>query len=100
MNYLKKHWFEIVVGLISCGLAIYCFCTANIDTAILWHISACVWFGISRVDYNHERINLLEARAAKSDALAKKVDALEELLRTQDKLNQQKFNLMEERLHE
>ena len=95
MSYFKKHWFDIVVGLISCGLAIYYFCTANIDTAIIWLISACIWLGMSRVDYNDERIRELELKAKKYDALAEEVEAIRELQQTYEKLNEQRFKNLE-----
>ena len=95
MSYFKKHWFDIVVGLISCGLATYYFCTANIDTAIIWLISACIWLGMSRVDYNDERIEELELKAKKYDALVDEVKALAELQETYEKLNEQRFKNLE-----
>ena len=95
MSYFKKHWFDIVVGLISCGLAIYYFCTANIDTAIIWLISACIWLGMSRVDYNDERIRELELKAKKYDALAEEVKAMREWQKTYEKLNEQRFKNLE-----
>lgn len=97
MSYLKKHWFDMVVGLISCGLAIYYFYTANMDNALLCLISACVWLGMSRIDYNHERIEELELKSKKYDALAEKVEALQELQQTYEKLNEQRFKNLEER---
>jgi hypothetical protein len=95
MSYLKKHWFDIVVGLISLGLAIYYFCTANIDMFLLWLISACIWLGMSRVEYNHERIEELELKAKKYDALAEEVKALAALQETYEKLNEQRFKNLE-----
>ena len=97
MSYFKKHWFDIVVGLISCGLATYYFCIANIDTAILWLISACIWLGMSRVEYNDERIEELELKGKKYDALAEEVKALRELQQTYEKLNEQRFKNLGER---
>ena len=95
MSYFKKHRFDIVVGLISCGLAIYYFCTANIDTGIIWLISACIWLGMPRVDYNGERIEELELKAKKYDALVEEVKALAELQETYEKLNEQRFKNLE-----
>lgn len=95
MSYLKKHWFDIVVGLISCGLAIYYFCTANIDTALIWLISACIWLGMSRVEYNHECIEELALKAKKYDALAEEVKAMREWQETYEKLNEQRFKNLE-----
>ena len=95
MSYFKKHWFNIVVGLISFGLATYYFCTADTDLAIIWLISTCTWLGMSVVEYNHERIEELELKSKKYDALADKVKALEELVRLQDEYNKQKFKNLE-----
>lgn len=97
MSYLKKHWFNIVVGLISLCLATYYFCVASNDTAILWLISACTWWGMSGVEYNHERIEELELKAKKYDALAEEVQAIRELQETYEKLNEQRFKNLEDK---
>lgn len=95
MSYFKNHWFDLVVGFISCCLATYYFCTANIDTAIIWLIAACAWLGMSVVEYNHERIKVLELKAQKYDALVEEVDAMRELHETYEKLNEQRFKNLE-----
>lgn len=95
MSYLKKHWFDLVVGLISCGLAIYYFCTADTTTAILWLISAYAWWGMSVVNYNHERIEELELKSRKYDALIEEVNALRELQQTYEKLHDQRLTNLE-----
>lgn len=95
MSYLKKHWFDLLVGLISLGLATYYFCIANIDVAIIWLISACIWLGMSRVDYNHERIEKLELESKKYAALAEEVQAIRELQEVYKKLYEQRFKNLE-----
>lgn len=95
MSYLKKHWFDLVVGFISLGLATYYFCTANIDTAIIWLMSACIWWGMSCVEYNHERIKDLELKAEKYDALIEEVKAMREWQKLYEKLNEQRFKNLE-----
>lgn len=95
MSYLKKHWFDLVVGFISCCLATYYFCTANIDTAIIWLMSACTWWGMSCVEYNHERIKELELKSKKYDALAEEVQAIRELQEVYKKLYEQRFKNLE-----
>jgi hypothetical protein len=97
MSYFKSHWFDFLVGFINIGLATYYFCTGNVDTGIIWLISACIWLGMSRVEYNDERIQLLEAKAEKYDALAEKVDALQELQETSDKRTDQRLKKLEGR---
>lgn len=96
MSYLKKHWFDILVGFISYGLAI-CFYAANNDTAIIWLIFGCVWLGMSRVDYNHERIKELELKTKKYDALAEEVKAIREWQKLYEKLNEQRFKNLEDK---
>lgn len=95
MSYLKKHWFDLIAGLISYGLAIYYFCIANNETAIMWLIFGCVWLGMSRVDYNHERIKELELKAKKYDALVEEVQAIRELQEVYRKLYEQRFKNLE-----
>ena len=95
MSYLKKHWFDILVGFISLSLATYYFCTANIDTAIIWFISACIWWGMSCIEYNHERIKALELKAEKYDALIEEVKAMREWQKLYEKLNEQRFKDLE-----
>ncbi len=85
VSYFKTQWFNLLVGLVSLGLAVFYLCFGNVDTAIMWVISCCVWLGMSRIEYNDERIQLLEAKAEKYDALVDKVDALQELLETEHK---------------
>lgn len=95
MSYLKKHWFDLLVGFFSLGFATYYFCTANIDTAIIWLISACIWLGMSRVEHNQERIEELEHKAKKYDALAEEVKAMRAWQKTYEKLNEQRFKNLE-----
>ena len=50
---------------------------------------------MSRVDYNDERIEELELKAKKYDALAEEVKALAALQETYEKLNEQRFKNLE-----
>lgn len=95
MSYFKKHWFNLVVGLISFGLATYYFCTADTDLAIIWLISTCTWLGMSVVEYNHERIEELELKSRKYDALVEKVEAMRAWQQTYEKLTEQRFKNLE-----
>lgn len=97
MSYLKNHWFDLLVGSISLGLATYYFCTANIDTAIIWLISTCTWWGMSGVEYNHERIKELELKSKKYDALAEEVQAIRELQEVYRKLYEQRLKNLEDK---
>ena len=80
MSYFKSHWFDILVSLISIGLCVYSFCIGNIDTGIIWLISASTWMGMSRVEYNDERIQLLEEKLEKNDALVKALQESQETI--------------------
>jgi hypothetical protein len=50
-------------------------------TGLCWVVSAVVWLLMSFINYNDERIKLLEKKAEKYDALSEEVAALAEALR-------------------
>jgi hypothetical protein len=95
MSYFKKHWLDLVIGFVCCGLATYYFCTADTDTAIIWLIASCTWLGMSVVEYNHERIEELELKSKKYDALVEEVKALRELVQTYEAVNDQRLTNLE-----
>lgn len=97
MSYIKKHWFELLVSFICLGLAIYFFCTAEFDMAVIWLLSSFIWLNGSMMSDDRERIELLEKKAEKYDALVEKVEAMREWQQTYEKLNEQRFKNLEER---
>ena len=95
MYYIKKHWFELLVGLISIGLGIYYLCVLNFSVAAIWLLSAYIWLSGSMFSDDRERIELLEKKAEKYDALVEKVEAMREWQKTYEKLNEQRFKNLE-----
>jgi hypothetical protein len=86
VSYFKTQWLRIVFGVV--GLVVAALCLFKPDgelAALLWFITGLLSFVMSYIDWHHERIELLEAKAKKYDALAEKVDALQELLETEGK---------------
>lgn len=97
MSYLKKHWFDLLIGSVSIGLAIYYLCVSDLTVAAIWLVAACIWLSSSMASDDRERIELLEKKAEKYDALAEEVKALRELQQTYEKLNEQRFKNLEGR---
>ncbi len=85
VSYIKTQWLNLLLCFINVGFSIYNLAQDNEFWSALWFISAITWFIISRVDYNHDRITLLEKKAKKYDALAEEVKALVELVETERK---------------
>ena len=100
VSYWKTQWFGLAVGCANLAFSI----VALVDSDLLWCFAfggmAFVWFIVSRLDYNNERIKALEKKAEKYDALVEKVDALQKLLETEkkysDHLNQRIDSLVYE----
>ena len=76
ISYWKTQWFRLLMALICLALAImYCIQDNNL-LAVAWTLSFVYWIIISNVDYNHQRIELLEKKAEKYDALCELVGEL------------------------
>lgn len=93
VSYIKTQWFRLLVAIVCLVLAcVYMFkpspdttTTEGLNTLITYMLNAGLYFGsfiiwtfISFIDYNQERIELLEAKAEKYDALCEEVKALAE----------------------
>jgi hypothetical protein len=115
VSYFKTQWFRLLCAIACLVIALAFIFSPAPDISTLegtnealdtmfastgWLISFFVWLGLSIVDWYGERINVLEAKAKKYDALEKKVDALQELLETEreysDHLNQRIDSLVHE----
>ncbi len=76
VSYFKTQWVNLLAGLVNFGISIYNYCTGNELWGISWTIAAVVWFLMSFINYNEERIKVLEKKAEKYDALCELVEAL------------------------
>ena len=96
VSYIKTQWFNLVVGLISIGVSIYNFSSGENVWGVAWGLTAVVWWMMSFINYNDDRIKLLEEKAKKYDALCEKVDALYEA----NKVDRQYIDLLEKYIRE
>ena len=86
VSYFKTQWLRIVFGVVGLVVAVLCLFKPDGElAALLWFIAGLLNFVMSYINWHHERIELLEKKAEKYDALVNKVDALQELLETECK---------------
>lgn len=93
VSYIKTQWFRLLVAIVCLVMAcVYMFkpspdttTVEGLNTLITYMLNAglyfsgfIIWAFMSFIDYNQERIELLEAKAEKYDALCKEVKALAE----------------------
>lgn len=116
VSYFKTQWFRFAIGCIFLILTIYCMFQPAADESTLegvcqnlntgceslcYFISSMLWFIASYIEYNNDRIELLEKKAEKYDALCKEVHELYEankLDREYQKMLEQKIRILEEEL--
>ena len=77
-SYFKTQWVNLLMGLVNFGISICNFNTGDQLWGIAWTLAAVVWFLMSFINYNEERIKVLEKKAEKYDALCELVEALRE----------------------
>ena len=76
VSYFKTQWWRLLCALLCLVLTIMYCVQDNELLAVAWTLSFIYWVIISNVDYNHQRIELLEKKAKKYDALCELVEAL------------------------
>lgn len=115
VSYFKTQWFRLLVAIICLVIACYyAFQPAadpmtmeglnktlsDIVNANLYFTSFIIWAFMSVIEYNNDRIELLEKKAEKYDALVKEVSALYDLINAEKRyselLDQQVRMLAEE----
>lgn len=101
VSYFKTQWWRLLIALICLALTIMYCIQDNELLAVAWTLSFIYWIIISNVDYNHQRIEWLEKKADKYDALCEEVSALYEANRIdreymkllEQKINQLKYDM-------
>lgn len=93
VSYFKTQWFRLFVAIICLGFSIYyafqpaaeTLTVETLDeamsamfTATTHFFSFIFWISMSFIDFNSDRIELLEKKAEKYDALCDLVEALRE----------------------
>lgn len=107
VSYIKTQWFRLLIALYCLVMCcIYAFKPApevltvealdevmsNLLTASLHFSGFIIWSFISFINYNQDRIELLEEKAEKYDALCENVSALNEANRI-DRENMKRLEL-------
>ena len=101
ISYWKTQWFNLVMAAFDIGIAISYFCIGDQLWGVSWTIAAVIWFLKSSIDYNEDRIKVLEKKAEKYDALCELVEALREaneVDRDIDAQRDQRIRLLEEKI--
>lgn len=111
VSYIKTQWFRLLIALFCLVMAcIYAFKPApevltvealdevmsNMLTASLQFSGFLIWSFISFIDYNQARIELLEKKAEKYDALCDNVSALNEA----NRIDREYMKLLEQRINQ
>lgn len=93
VSYIKTQWFRVLVAIVCLVMAcVYMFkpspdttTVEGLNTLITYMLNTGLYFGsfiiwscLSFIDYNQKRIELLEKKAEKYDALCDEVKALAE----------------------
>lgn len=111
VSYIKTQWFRLLIALYCLVLAcVYAFQPApevltvetldemmsNMLTASLHFSGFIIWSFISFINYNQDRIELLEKKAEKYDALCENVSALNEA----NRIDREHMKLLEQRINQ
>jgi hypothetical protein len=111
ISYIKTQWFRLLVAIICLVVAlIYAFKPApevltvetldevmgDMFTAVCYTFSCFVWLLCSVIEYNCDRIELLEKKAGKYDALCEEVSALYEA----NRIDREYMHLLEQRFNQ
>lgn len=111
VSYIKTQWWRLLIALYCLVMAcIYALQPApevltvetlddmmsNMITASLHFSGFVIWSFISFINYNQDRIEVLEAKAKKYDALCDNVSALNEA----NRIDREHMRLMEQRLNQ
>jgi hypothetical protein len=94
VSYLKYSWLNLLFGLADLVVAIYNFCVGDELWGIGWTLAAVLWFVMSFINYNDERIKVLEKEKERNDAL---VGLVHELVRA-NKIDREIMQKYEARL--
>ena len=111
VSYIKTQWFRLLVALYCLVMAcVYAFQPApevltvetldevvsNMLTASLHFSGFIIWSFISFINHNQDRIELLEKKAEKYDALCDEVSALYEA----NRIDREHMKLLEQRVNQ
>lgn len=116
VSYIKTQWFRCLVGCVCLGLSIYYLFQPGADestlegleqnlengfAALCFFLSSMTWFIASILEHSNDRIELLEKKAEKYDALYELVEELRkanEVDRDIDAAQDRRIKRLEDRL--
>ena len=101
ISYWKTQWVNIWMAVFDIVISIFHFCVGDQLWGVAWTLAAIVWFLMSFINYNEEKIKLLEKKAEKYDALCELVEELRkanEIDRDIAKDQDQRIRLLEEKI--
>lgn len=96
VSYWKTQWFNLAMALGAIILVIINMVQGDDLMVVAWTVSFTYWMILSYVDYNAEKIKLLEAKAQKCDALAEEVSALYEA----NRIDREHMKLLEQKINQ
>ena len=76
VSFWKTQWFNLVAGTFAFCMFVFNLIRGEGISACLWLSSAYVWFVMARVEYDHDRIQLLEKKQERDDAMYSLVQEL------------------------
>ena len=76
ISFWKTQWFNLVAGTFAFGMFVFNLIRGEGISACLWLSSAYVWFIMAGVEYNHDRIQLLEKKQERDDKMYELVQEL------------------------
>ena len=76
VSYFKTQWFNLLMGVICFGVFAYYWCAGPQTLALIWLSSSFSWLLMSCINYNDERIKVLEADKKRNDAMYELVQEL------------------------
>lgn len=101
ISYWKTQWFNLLMGALDLGFSIYHFCIGDQLWGIGWCLAGVVWLMQAGVNYNDERIKLLEKKQERDDAMYELVQELLEankIDRELDRAQDEKIKKLEDTL--
>ena len=94
VSYFKTQWFNLLIGAVCFGVFIYYWCAGPQTLALIYLACSYSWLIMSSVNYNDERIKVLEADKKRNDAMYEFVQELVEA----NKIDREQAKRFEERL--
>lgn len=94
VSYFKTQWFNLLIGVICFGVFMYYWSAGPQTLALIYLACSYSWLGMSCVNYNDDRIKLLEKKQERDDV---QYELVQELVNA-NKIDREAMKKYEERL--